>query len=87
MEQDRMICHKLLSSFISAPIADIINSPFDSGIFPSKLKKVIMISIPKINDPQSPSHFRPISNDNFLLKLFSTITCKPLTSYPTRNLR
>ena len=79
------ICFKLLHNYISKPIANILNCSFDTGKFPDKLKSIAITPIPKVNDPQTLSHFRPISNANFLLKIFSTITCKQLNSYLEEN--
>lgn len=79
------ISFKILSEFIPEPIANIINSSFDCGIFPKELKNIAITPIPKVSDPQSLSHFRPISNANFLLKIFATITCTQLNEYIESN--
>lgn len=76
---------KLLDAYICEPIATIMNASFNAGYFPMTLKNVSVTPIPKIDNPISFSHFRPISNANFLLKVFSKISCEQLTEYLETN--
>lgn len=78
-------CFKALAQYISAPIANIINCSFNTGIFPSILKNISITPIQKIEVPTNASHFRPISNANFLCKIISTITCKQFSQYLEHN--
>lgn len=72
---------KLLSAYIAQPIATIINTSYRTGIFPSRLKNVVVTPIPKVDVPTTVSQIRPVSNANFLLKIFSTLSCSQLTDF------
>lgn len=74
-------CFKLLREYIIEPISIIINTSFVSGYFPYKLKNISVTPILKIENPSSFSHFRPISNANYLLKVISSVSCMQLTNY------
>lgn len=78
-------CYKLLADFVSEPLSIIINASFLNGYFPNRLKIISVTPIPKIENPTLFSQFRPISNANFLLKVFSTISCEQLTKYAEGN--
>lgn len=74
-------CYKLMAKYISEPISNIVNLSFLSGHFPIELKNISVTPIPKVDDPKDFSHFRPISNVNFLLKIISSISCEQFTNY------
>ena len=63
---------KILSPYISQPLAIIFNASITLGVFPDKLKYAKVISIHKKGSPSNPSNYRPIS----LLSVFSKISEK-----------
>ena len=60
---------KILSPYISQPLAIIFNASITLGVFPDKLKYAKVIPIHKKGSPSNPSNYRPIS----LLSVFSKI--------------
>lgn len=76
---------KIMAKHISNPISHIINTSFNSGIYPSRLKHIAITPIPKVEEPISTAQFRPISNANFLSKIVSKITCSQMNSYLEHN--
>lgn len=76
---------KTIAEYVSAPFAHIINTSFRTGVFPNKLKQTSITPIPKVGNPTSPAQFRPISSANFLLKVFSKITCEQLMNHLENN--
>ena len=67
-------------------ILDIINSSLRSGIFPKRWKKAIVVPIPKLDTPLSPSDFRPISLLSVLSKILEKVVSKQIVCYLTHHL-
>ena len=66
----------------SAPaITDIINTSFRAGIFPDRWKRAIVIPIPKIDTPLSPTDFRPISLLSVLSKIIEKVVAQQIVKY------
>ena len=63
---------KILSPYISSPLAQIINESFHSDIFPEKMQQAKVIPMLKQGYPLTVSNYRPIS----LLSVFSKISEK-----------
>lgn len=82
------VCSKMI-----VPIVDVLlpvlthlfNFSLVSGTFPSIWKKAHVIPLPKIANPTSPSHFRPISILPFLSKVLEHIVHKQLSAYLDTN--
>lgn len=66
-------------------ITHIINYSIFTGVFPSSWRKAFVIPLPKINNPCSLSHFRPISILPFLSKVLEAVVHKQLSSYVFTN--
>ena len=64
-------------------ITDIINTSFATGKFPERWKKAIVIPIPKLDIPLSPSDYRPISLLSVLSKIIEKIAAKQIVNYLT----
>ena len=60
---------KILSSYISIPLASLVHSSFETGIFPEKLKLGKVNPLHKKESTEVPSNYRPIS----VLSVFSKI--------------
>ena len=60
---------KTLSLYISIPLASLVNSSFETGIFPEKLKLGKVNPLHKKESTEVPSNYRPIS----VLSVFSKI--------------
>ena len=60
---------KILSSYISTPLATLINSSFENGVFPDKLKPGKVNPLHKKESIDSPSNYRSI----FISSVFSKI--------------
>ena len=60
---------KILSTYIAEPLATLVNSSFENGIFPDKLKIGKVNPLHKKESTDSPSNYRPIS----ILSVFSKI--------------
>ena len=63
---------KIISSYISSPLSQIINESFQSGIFPEKMQHATVIPLFTKGCTETVSNYRPIS----LLSVFSNITEK-----------
>ena len=72
---------KKLSHVLSYPISKLINSSFESGIFPEKLKVARITPIHKNGDHSSPSNFRPISSLPYLSKIYEKANSTRLLSF------
>ena len=62
-------------------ITDIINLSFQTGTYPERWKQAIVIPIPKIDNPLTPSDYRPISLLSVLSKIIGKIASKQITQY------
>ena len=65
----------------AAAITNIINASFRTGTFPDRWKKAIVIPIPKIDTPLSPTDFRPISLLSVLSKIIEKVVAQQIVSY------
>ena len=65
----RIFLLKILSSYISIPLASLVNSSFETAIFPEKLKLGKVNPLHKKESTEVPSNYRPIS----VLSVFSKI--------------
>ena len=58
-----------IKDFISCPLTNIVNLPFEQGVFPNELELAIITPLYKAKDPMFFNNYRPIS----LLSVFSKI--------------
>ena len=73
------------NSDILAPIfADIANTCFSSGVFPSEFKRARVIPIHKKGDPTDPSNYRPISLLPFFSKVLEKFINNRLITFLTK---
>ena len=72
---------KKMSSFLIYPIMKLINTSFQMGIFPDKLKLARVTPIHKEGDTSIPSNFRPISSLPYISKLFEKCVTNRLLSF------
>ena len=68
-------------SVIAPLLATLINTSFETGIFPSPLKSAIVKPIFKSGDPTLVSNYRPISILPYFSKLFEKIISDKLFNY------
>lgn len=66
---------------ILIPLTKIINSSFETGIFPSILKIAKVVPIYKKDDPSQTCNYRPISILPIFSKVFEKIFCEKMESY------
>lgn len=62
-------------------LTHIINFSLESEVFPTSWRKAFIIPLPKINNPSSLNHFRPISILPFLSKILEAVVHKQLSSH------
>ena len=72
---------KISSSIISPIIASLINTSFNSGIFPDKLKLAEITPVLKSGNSQSLGDYRPISILPAISKLFEKAMAVQINSY------
>ena len=65
----------------AAAIAEIVNVSFRYNKFPERYKKAIVIAIPNIPSPLTPSDYRPISLLSIFSKILEKIAAKQMTQY------
>ena len=65
----------------AAALTDIINTSFRTGIFPESWKKAIVIPIPKIETPLTPTDYRPISLLSVLSKIIEKLVSQQVVNY------
>ena len=70
---------------ITIPIANIINTSRQTGIYPNTLNSILINPIQKNNSPSDENHFRPICCVNVLAKIISIISNAQLTAYVVSN--
>lgn len=66
-------------------ITDLINSSFESSIFPSLLKKSVIVPIPKVNGTNKINEFRPINTLLSLEKVFEKCAYIQLKNFIQEN--
>ena len=76
---------KLSINHAASAITDIINTSLRQATFPERWKKALVIPIPKVNLPLSPSDFRPISLLSVLSKIIEKIASKQMVRYLTQH--
>ncbi|CAG9138106.1 unnamed protein product [Plutella xylostella] len=76
----RIMVTNLLDILLPA-ITHIINHSLDSGNFPDLWRKAYVIPLPKISNPSSLNHYRPISILPFLSKVLESIVHRQLTAF------
>ncbi|KAJ8719480.1 hypothetical protein PYW08_011655 [Mythimna loreyi] len=82
------LCSRMITPILPhlLPIlTHIFNYSLYSGTFPSAWKQAHIIPLPKINNPSSLSHFRPISILPFLSKVLEHIVHGQITRYLSLN--
>ena len=72
---------KFASSFISLPLSTLINSSFNTGKFPNKLKEAKVIPIYKAGDRTKIENYRPISILNSISKIYEKAISTRLVDY------
>ena len=72
---------KAINHIICHPLSKIINSSFQTGVFPSMLKVSSVVPIPKQGDLTLMENYRPISILNIFSKIIEKIMYKRLFSY------
>ncbi|CAG9135534.1 unnamed protein product [Plutella xylostella] len=76
----RIMVTNLLDILLPA-ITHITNHSLDSGNFPDLWRKAYVIPLPKISNPSSLNHYRPISILPFLSKVLESIVHRQLTAF------
>ncbi|CAG9113625.1 unnamed protein product [Plutella xylostella] len=76
----RIMVVNLLDILLPA-ITHIINHSLTSGHFPDLWRKAYVIPLPKITNPSSLNHYRPISILPFLSKVLESIVHRQLTAF------
>ncbi|KAG7304918.1 hypothetical protein JYU34_010320 [Plutella xylostella] len=76
----RIMVINLLDILLPA-ITHIINHSLTSGHFPDLWRKAYVIPLPKISNPSSLNHYRPISILPFLSKVLESIVHRQLTAF------
>lgn len=79
----KMIC--LALDHILTVLSHILNYSLSSGTFPSSWRTAYVIPIPKISNPTSFSHYRPISILPFLSKVLERIIYYQLSSHLSKH--
>lgn len=72
---------KLSIAAIAAPLTNIINSSFSTGIFPNQLKIAKITPIYKSGDKSNINNYRPISVLPFFSKIFEKLMFNRVTEY------
>ena len=75
---------KKISSYISIPLAKLINISFESGVFPNCMKISRVTPIFKSGDKQLINNYRPISIFRFYVKIFEKCIVNRVMSYLTK---
>ena len=76
---------KEFQEFFSHIIADLINTCFETGLFPDSLKKAIVLPLFKKDNPDLMTNYRPISILPKLSKIIEKCLKSRLVHYFTRN--
>ncbi|CAK1578673.1 unnamed protein product [Parnassius mnemosyne] len=82
------ICSKIITlilPFLLPILTHIFNFSLSSCCFPSSWKLAHIIPIPKVSNPSSATHYRPISILPFLSKVLEHIVHTQLTKFLNRN--
>jgi predicted nucleic acid-binding protein len=72
---------QISGTFISSPLCNIINKSLSSGIFPDRLKYLIVIPVHKKGDKNNVSNYRPISLLTAFPKIFEKVIYKRVTDH------
>jgi len=67
---------RLGAAIFAAPIAKLFNQSVLEGVVPRQWKSAIITPVPKVNTPQQPSDFRPISITSVLSRSFERYIVK-----------
>ena len=70
-----------LCSYVSRPLALLINSSFDTGIFPESLKIARITPIFKKGERHDPSNYRPVASLPILSKIIERCAVNQLISF------
>ena len=76
---------KLLINRISTVLTNIINTSFQTGIFPDRWKSAVIKPIPKLPIPLAASDFRPISLLPALSKIIEKLVNIQIVAYLTKH--
>lgn len=66
---------------VQEDVCNVVTNFFLQGIFPSEINETVVSLIPKIPNPESISHLRPISCCNFIFKVISKIIVLRLKNF------
>ena len=72
---------KPVAEYISSPRAFIINNQILTRSFPKKWKISRICPIPKVNKPETPVDYRPISILAILSKVYEKVILHQMTLY------
>ena len=72
---------KLSIMHAASAITEIINASLNQALFPDRWKKAVVIPIPKLTLPLSPSDYRPISLLSVLSKIIEKLAAKQMVNY------
>ena len=76
---------KLSIEYIAPPITHIVNASFKYNHFPDRWKHAIIKPIPKTDNPNCPSDFRPISLLPAISKIIEKVACSQMCDFLQNN--
>lgn len=76
---------KFVSDVIASPLSHIFNVCISSGIFPEKLKTVIIKPVHKKNDKEDISNYRPVALISIFSKIFEKIIYESIYTFLIKN--
>jgi hypothetical protein len=80
-----MLCDLIDNEGFMRHLLKVINMSIQIGIMPDEYKVAVVTPIPKINNPETPEHYRGINNLPLVEKLIEDVVHEQLTSYLEKN--
>ena len=77
----KMLVYTIHSPNVYNVLVHLINSSIESNVYPDCFKMSTVISLPKINEANNVSHYRPISLQSHLSKFFEKAVKSQFMNY------